>query len=374
MRWALVLSALAAIGLAKPISTAPEVERPDFSDPLSQKLGDVVPGELWSMIPDEELFKPDFDFGKWYLNFSKQDNGGNMGWTSLVEFNPQTHVWPRGLDFFHRNTVTIPYCFDNQGVKDKVDGTLKAAIAIWMYALGGPASRDTHHGLRFFELSHFCKKPDGAWNSPIVPLYALRVMAPPIPGSSWARAGFFVPMPGKQPRGGENELRIGAWDTNPNRYAQIIAHELGHVIGMAHEHSRSDRDHTVRFKCEKLAQYQEAKDLCDQWGEDDCKKLCTDIEVAKKHDFDIVIQYMIGDEDGRYMSNGPHYDVYSIMHYSSYLNALPDCRRHRKLDECALVRYTSPGDPNSGVAMIETQFLPTTHDVEFVRRYYSWQD
>lgn len=39
-----------------------------------------------------------------------------------------------------------------------------------------------------------------------------------------------------------------------------MAHELGHAIGIQHEHQGPDRDSFVRFNCRKLEGYREAKE------------------------------------------------------------------------------------------------------------------
>ena len=46
--------------------------------------------------------------------------------------------------------------------------------------------------------------------------------------------------------GGAQEMNIA------NRYQDVIAHEIGHALGMEHEQSRSDRDSYVIIYLEEL--------------------------------------------------------------------------------------------------------------------------
>jgi hypothetical protein len=41
--------------------------------------------------------------------------------------------------------------------------------------------------------------------------------------------------------------------------AAIIAHEIGHIMGLAHEHQRQDRDHYVYFNCSNVDSYEATK-------------------------------------------------------------------------------------------------------------------
>jgi len=38
----------------------------------------------------------------------------------------------------------------------------------------------------------------------------------------------------------------------------IVAHEIGHTLGLTHEHQRSDRDHFIRIVYENLQYYKDA--------------------------------------------------------------------------------------------------------------------
>lgn len=42
-----------------------------------------------------------------------------------------------------------------------------------------------------------------------------------------------------------------------------IAHEMGHVLGLVHEHQHSDRDDYVHFDCTKILGYEQFKETYD---------------------------------------------------------------------------------------------------------------
>jgi hypothetical protein len=40
-------------------------------------------------------------------------------------------------------------------------------------------------------------------------------------------------------------------------FYNVLVHELGHVLGMAHEHMRKDRDRYVKYRCDKMTGFRD---------------------------------------------------------------------------------------------------------------------
>ncbi len=94
-----------------------------------------------------------------------------------------------------------------------------------------------------------------------------------------------------------------------------MAHELGHSMGLHHEHQRADAPEHVRFHCENLEDYDERKKA--GYNMD---RLCTnrrEAEGAKFLAFDFIA---IRPADDRMTQDDP-YDPKSIMHYGTYFGS-----------------------------------------------------
>jgi hypothetical protein len=103
-------------------------------------------------------------------------------------------------------------------------------------------------------------------------------------------------------------------------------HELGHVLGMAHEHSRPGRDNHVKFQCQKLSDFDEKlEELRQMIPSADWLDLCLSLENASRVGAGAqeYIEGRVMDNDeqtGNQWPIGHHdrlYDTMSVMNYPS---------------------------------------------------------
>jgi hypothetical protein len=130
-----------------------------------------------------------------------------------------------------------------------------------------------------------------------------------------------------------------------------IVHELGHVLGMEHAHTRQDRDDYVQFRCEKLVEYYEklGQYMMKKKPEDGPNGLCEDWNIAAWLGFSAADyvkgalpagEQVPGQSPRTYRlwpvrSSGP-YPVESVMQYPSDGAASGLCTK-KNLKECPLV-------------------------------------
>jgi hypothetical protein len=165
----------------------------------------------------------------------------------------------------------------------------------------------------------------------------------------------------------------------------IAAHELGHVMGFVHEHQRHDRDKYIRFNCEGLDGYAEAKKRLDKSD----YPLTMD-EVCESNwygrmpgiDWGFITNYskdMGSTNDGtRIVQTSGTYDEHSIMHYASDENC-KGTKHHLK--DFPLVKWKKTGDQapppgtiptDDNAVFIRWSTSPTGGDVAGVKQMYPW--
>ncbi|KAH7072074.1 hypothetical protein BKA63DRAFT_568004 [Paraphoma chrysanthemicola] len=146
-----------------------------------------------------------------------------------------------------------------------------------------------------------------------------------------------------------------------------MAHELGHVFGLLHEHSRPDRDNYVQFNCINLAGFEEAlkRAYADGYNKQD---LCTREDVADRYGFPS-LEYMPDPQGWR----SAEYDHDSIMHYPSQAHANVDLVIDpNNPDFYPLVRLSGAERKKKMNFPPEEDFEISAGDVGAIRDMYPW--
>lgn len=180
----------------------------------------------------------------------------------------------------------------------------------------------------------------------------------------------------KIPVGGALYMQVGSWTATPEVMAQDIAHELGHVLGMGHEHQGNDRDRFAQFKCDKVQGYKLAKSAVEANGEDP-KKLCEDVRFAFNYRFWAMMDFFkISDggldQFGRAATQNLVYGFFSLMHYHSWAFVEDYGACGKDPNECPLAEYKDAQDHSKGVTHWYIPTKPASLDADFVRKFYPW--
>ncbi|KAF2661100.1 hypothetical protein K491DRAFT_674091 [Lophiostoma macrostomum CBS 122681] len=193
----------------------------------------------------------------------------------------------------------ISYCFYSESERNDFEELIFGAWQLWSSKLG-LAGPDTGHALRVGEFP---------WDADV-----------PLDLRSSDRNGNY----------GRHMLLINkalAGGQGDSDYVKVVAHEWGHVFGLWHEHQRSDRDHYVRFDCQRIIGYGPAALKVLQDKKYTLDQLCNDPATAIAYNFPSW-QFSLtpADSDGAdwKFTQSAEYDLGSIMHYQSSAFANPN--------------------------------------------------
>lgn len=158
-----------------------------------------------------------------YINW-----GGPQKWTDIVSPG-------RSL---------VAYCFYSETDRARLLERVEAAVALWKAALGGERGRDNGHDLQFNEWydytaskHHLCYDPNPEnkqqWN-PSLPTTTLVIsLSKKMTNGAYATMG----AGSAADRGKPWKLRLSI---GPETAALVVAHEIGHVLGMSQTNKYHD--------------------------------------------------------------------------------------------------------------------------------------
>jgi hypothetical protein len=305
-----------------------------------------------------------------------------MGWATIIKGNSVIQPWPRVNDH-----VSISYCYEDRRAYNTLHTYIETANTMWRDKLGPPSQASGHRfkGLAIQAAWSMCHDRTGNWD-PKLPTSSLAISLandqdPPI-SNSFASCGYIPPV----------------WSLEPGRHFMTIyhdarhdftwhvldvAHELGHVFGMVHEHQRLDRDQHVHYDCSKLAGYAAAKQ--DLAKLDDPDKPSMD-DVCNSNwlgghllGFWAPADYStdMGDTAGvkNPQDSSTEYDTKSIMTYPSWAHAAtPD----GDVTQVPLAQWKGTAPPpgtkptTDNAELVAEVFEISDLDREFIKRTYPW--
>ncbi|KAJ4344621.1 uncharacterized protein N0V89_012365 [Didymosphaeria variabile] len=310
----------------------------------------------------------------------------------------------------------IPYCFVDKRSYDKLNCKVRAAVRLWSDALGdfrdGIWGPENKHSLAFLpppnlprsqNFNPYCcnyytyggegMKLDRMtelkcdWNTNDYPTDTLTIhWLDDVKGEGGAIAtlGYYHDVPGEESVPGRHDIVI-----SESANTHTIAHELGHVLGMAHEHQRWDRDDYVYFRCENVKGMKERVEyahrlngvpngipigevwefLCEKYAQ------ATFWEAPSR-------AWIRGDgfkdiDEGKSLDGPDGFDYDSIMMYGSAQGVAVPYLSQVTMHTATLVKIKK--NPTTGEKFIDRNdwWLPiptrvSQKDAAFVRRFYPW--
>ncbi|CAN9221795.1 unnamed protein product [Alternaria alternata] len=273
--------------------------------------------------------------------------------------------WPRNSD----NKAVIPYCYQTEEVKDVlVDQQAPSYL--------GPAGKEAGHAISFEEQLNsegkpiYCtpdsKAPD-EWNSAL-PHATLAIYW----GGDEMGWSASVGLQPNQETPWANQLHIGDGEC-----LHCVLHELGHVMGMVHEHQRSDRDTYIKVQYENINDFEECWERAKVKGDPKVTRsdICDNMRYALK--YDCLCGHFVKGITGNLLPlfTLDVYDIDSVMHYPSSSGATTECPNYgseESSNRCPIQVYIDYEDQSKGLTMLVPNLRPSDQDIKWVKHGYPY--
>ncbi|KZM26871.1 metalloendopeptidase [Ascochyta rabiei] len=181
--------------------------------------------------------------------------------------------------------------------------------------------------------------------------------------------------------GGEATIGYNIFNSDPDRHhrilgaqpeVELVAHEIGHVLGMSHEALRDDRDECVLYQCRNVVGFDAALAKAISGGltaADARTKLCEDGRYALENGFD-GWQYT-KNLRGRDLSDSADFDLIFIMLYDSESFANEWCLIDQTA--CPLLQLVKVNGMSVGLEKISRKSEPSAGDIAWLKKWYPWK-
>ncbi|KAF2875201.1 hypothetical protein BDV95DRAFT_603964 [Massariosphaeria phaeospora] len=307
-------------------------------------------------------------------------------WSDAVTKEGNAHQpWPREGS---GKVTYIDYCFSDKNSDDDLRDIVKVAWKMWRDRIGKAGSR-TGHSLSLREQEPPCPEEpycylqeseefNGDWNPEFSPQ---TLVIESNPGSFAAAVTTTGYIPGDAQ--GRHRLVVNKrWIGAPDSPVRIMAHEIGHVFGLWHEHQRRDRNMWLHFDCSKLFGYDDAKKRVEADTANDytMDQVCDDPQLCIHYGLgcDQWATRLFVDGGGKYdLTNGQPLDVESIMMYASTAG-MYSTQDMTDIDNMPLVKWKNPGDnvpsrrTHDNVEIIPLPEKVSELDYAGIRHIYPW--
>jgi hypothetical protein len=212
------------------------------------------------------------------------------------------------------------------------------------------------------------------------------------------RGASFQSTIGWEPNAGPDAFKLSVADLGEARYQAMVwsaTHELGHILGMMHEHQRPDRDLYLkvdyrnvlgmpealqRFRTEVLqaSQAQNIQYTAEQLATYTQQLDSQFLEIYRANPTSVQrfgvpagIRNLL-DSRSSFASMGP-FDPKSIMMYEGNAYGADPNGCRNDLRKCTIALYNVPGNPSQGVRYLERNLGISAGDRAWVVAYYSAQ-